>query len=302
MRNLKGIIVTVAIMVTLTADANAQIRPDNVLFIGNSLTYSRGGVDTMLNNLCAAAGIPMNAQRETVGGMRLSEHAVRTETLARIRLGGWDVVVLQGASDDVTTQRTAFFAAAHTLDTVIRSIGARTVLYMTWSTQDRVAAGTMKQTVADAYTELGEELDAMVVPCGLAFDSMYDAGVRMYDDNVHPSEYAVYMVGCMFYAALLDTSPLYNGYYAAYQIGRVVSNYIQRVAWYFVDGPSIAVIPSQRLFGAPAMQQPMGNGFRIYDLKGRAIPTDRRFNTCIPQATVAIPRNDIGRISLMPSH
>ncbi len=222
--------------IALCAAAPAQTAPDKVLFIGNSLTYSRGGVDTMLNNLCLSAGRPMDATRETVGGMRLSQHAVRPETLARIRQGGWDVVVLQGHSNDATQEYASFNAAAHTLDAEIKNVGARTMLYMTWAYQDSIDTD-MNDRIQAAYYQVGSESGAEVVPCGIAWKWMCDStGLRMYDDYIHPNTYGVYMVGCMFYAALFDSTPVGISYSTEYGIGATIARNIQTLVWRCVDG------------------------------------------------------------------
>jgi hypothetical protein len=255
------------LLVTLVAGAAvAQAAPAHVLFIGNSLTYSRGGVDTMLNNLCDAEGVTMDAQRETVGGMRLSQHATRPETLARVRQGGWDVIVLQGHSNDATEQYDSFVAGANTLDAEIKAVGAKTMLYMTWSYQDQLA-GTMTQDVADAYLGLGTSLGAEVVPCGLAWKWMCDnTGLRMYDDNIHPNTYGVYLVGCMFYAALFDQSPEGNTYGSAYGVSGAIANNIQGLAWDYVSGDTIGVAVRARQ--CPVQTVPTGSP-ALFDLMGR---------------------------------
>lgn len=246
---MRAFVCTTVLIVCAATVLVAQTTVDKVLFIGNSLTYSRGGVDTMLMNLCDADGITMDAQRETVGGMRLEQHAVRTETLSRIREGGWDVVVLQGHSNDAIDHYTTFAQAAHTLDAEIQAVGAETMLYMTWAYQEEID-GTMTQDVADAYLGLGAELGADVVPCGLAWKWMCDnTGLRMYDDHIHPNTYGVYLVGCMFYAALLDQTPEGNTYGSSYGVSTVIAGNIQALAWDYVSGDTVAsavrLAPSQ---------------------------------------------------------
>jgi hypothetical protein len=264
------------LLVIAAISAAAQDKPDNVLFIGNSLTYSRGGIDTMLNSLCSAAGVTMNAQRETVGGMRLSEHAVRAETLARIRQGGWDAVVLQGHSNDATQEHASFVAGAHSLDAEIRAIGAKTLLYMTWAYQDSIG-GDMTQRIADAYLALGRDLGAEVVPCGLAWKWMCDnTGLRMYDDYIHPNIYGVYLVGCMFYAALFGTTPYGNTYDTEYGVGAVIADNIQNLAWEYVSGGSVpALVPrpvSARSGDAVRVVAPSAVAC---NLAGQALPVHR---------------------------
>jgi hypothetical protein len=211
----------------------------------------------------------MDAQRETVGGMRLSEHAVRPETLARIRQGNWDAVVLQGHSNDATQEYASFAAGARTLDTEIKAIGAKTLLYMTWAYQDSINSD-MTGRIADAYLALGAE----VVPCGLAWKWMCDnTALRMYDDYIHPNTYGVYMVGCMFYAALFDTTPLGNTYDIEYGVGTTIARNIQNLAWDYVSGDTISSglhpsVDTRAGAAVPRLSLPPS----VFSLAGRVLP------------------------------
>jgi hypothetical protein len=51
-------------------------------------------------------------------------------------------------------------------DLAIRAAGAQTTLYMTWARRDAPAS---QEAIADAYTGIGQELGATVVPVGLAW-------------------------------------------------------------------------------------------------------------------------------------
>lgn len=50
---------------------------------------------------------------------------------------------------------------------MIREAGSKTVLFMTWAYKDKPK---MARPLADAYTKMDNELNALVVPVGLAFD------------------------------------------------------------------------------------------------------------------------------------
>ncbi len=83
-----------------------------------------------------------------------------------------------------------------------------------------------------AYTEIGRELDAQVVPVGLAFakvtDERPDILLRMADAR-HPTLAGTYLAACTFFAALFKQSP--EGLEYAAELDTKVATYLQRVAW-----------------------------------------------------------------------
>ncbi len=79
------------------------------------------------------------------------------------------MVVLQGQSREPINKKKSeqFQASAQQLDQMIREAGSKTVLFMTWAYKDKPK---MARPLADAYTKMDNELNALVVPVGLAFD------------------------------------------------------------------------------------------------------------------------------------
>jgi len=93
-------------------------------------------------------------------------------------------------------------------DEVIRRAGARTALYMTWARQHSPAT---QQAITDAYTTIGREIGAIIVPVGLVWQRFladHDRPVLYDRDQSHPSPAGSYLAACVFLAALLKTSPV----------------------------------------------------------------------------------------------
>src|SRR4051794_28191709 len=92
-------------------------------------------------------------------------------------------------------------------DQAIRQAGSKTVLYMTWARQHTPEA---QQTIASAYNTIGEELGAIVVPVGLAWQSFlakHDKPVLHDRDQSHPTLAGSYLAACVFLAELLKENP-----------------------------------------------------------------------------------------------
>jgi hypothetical protein len=110
----------------------------SILFIGNSFTFG-GPIPRIVDDLAVDAGWPdPDVDSETVGGYSLARHRDRSETVAAVDRGGWDVVVLQefstGPTDGLGNPE-QFKADATWFHDRIRetSPGARIVLYETWA-------------------------------------------------------------------------------------------------------------------------------------------------------------------------
>lgn len=167
-----------------------------VLFVGNSLSF---GVPRMVRNGSARAGTPWDAGRVAHSGWTLDRHATEPETLAVIREGDWDVVVLQEQSRAPSVpwkRRWRMIPAAGKLAAAARAAGAVPVLYQTWGylggdphrTGDDFLA--MNARIREGYREAAAATGLPVVPAGDAWEREVAAGrgERLFQtDGKHPS-------------------------------------------------------------------------------------------------------------------
>ncbi len=178
-----------------------------VLFIGNSFTYVHD-LPKMLDELAKAGGQPkLKLERETPGGYTLEKHWADGKALRKIQSRHWAYVVLQENSQYPLKNRESMFAFAKKFDSAIKTQGAKTLLYMTWSdlTKPEDQAGISK-----AYQDLAGELKAQLAPVGDAWQAAQadDKQLMLHDkDKHHPSATGTYLSACVFYATLFDKSP-----------------------------------------------------------------------------------------------
>jgi hypothetical protein len=93
-------------------------------------------------------------------------------------------------------------------DEAIKAAGAKTVLYMTWA---RRQAPESQLAITDAYTSIGRELGATVVPVGAAWQSLlrkHNQLVLHDRDQSHPTLVGSYLAACVFFAVLVKESPV----------------------------------------------------------------------------------------------
>lgn len=157
----------------------------------------------------------MAAEREVIvqqklisqGGASLRAHWNAGRATEAISAGRYDYVVLQEQSTLPVKNAKRMAENIRLFDEVIKHAGSTTVLYMTWARQHALES---QHAITDAYSSIGKEVGAIVVPVGLAwmrFLAERDEP-QLYDrDQSHPSLAGSYIAACVFLASLLKINP-----------------------------------------------------------------------------------------------
>jgi hypothetical protein len=179
-----------------------------ILFIGNSFT-NRNDLPGMLEGLGASASParPIRTRRVIANGAALKTHWDRGTARDEILRTPWDYVVLQEQSTLPLKNRARMHESIRIFDRAIRERGAKTVLYLTWA---RLHSFDRQDELSDAFTTIGRELEAVVVPAGVAWKRALAErpGLVLHDkDQSHPNAAGTYLAACTFYAALFDETP-----------------------------------------------------------------------------------------------
>jgi hypothetical protein len=180
--------------------------PRRILFIGNSFT-ARNDLPGMIARLAQARGHAQEHRLISRGGASLRMHWNKGDAPREIEHGRYDVVVLQEQSTLPVKNAERMKENVRLFDAAIRAAGARTALYMTWS---RRQAPQSQRAITDAYTSIGQELGALVVPVGVAWHACLGKHEKpdLYDkDGSHPSLAGSYLAACVFLSALYEASP-----------------------------------------------------------------------------------------------
>lgn len=178
--------------------------PERFLFIGNSYTYSNGGLEVMFSSVAQSTEEYLNIEVEAItgGGMTLQNHFDNPSTQASILDGNWDMVVLQEQSQMPILDPDTFFTYASKLDSLIDLSGAQTCFFMTWA---REYDQSQIEGLSSAYLQAGQNLDAIVVPVGQIFNYVFEDEhtVSLYSgDGSHPSLQGTYLAALCFYQDL----------------------------------------------------------------------------------------------------
>ena len=178
----------------------------DVLFIGNSLTYTND-LPGMLEGLFEQGdGGPINAESVTYGGVGLPDHWEGGESRRRIAEGGWDVVVLQ-QGPSATEGRPYLLDYAELFAGEIRAAGGVPALYMVWPAEQRFFDF---DGVSDSYATAAELVDGLLFPGGEAWRAAWalDPQLALYGpDRFHPSLQGTYLAALVMYEQLSGKDP-----------------------------------------------------------------------------------------------
>lgn len=219
--------------------------PKKILFVGNSYFYYNDSIHNHLRRMVDAGGIATEKELQykivTIGGAPLAHHDVASY-LAPGKLGmkaPYDVVILQGNSGAALTEARAksFRDKVVEFNGEIAKTSAKTALYMThaYVKPNKDASPEMMRKVEAMYVAAGNEISALVIPVGLAFEEAYrqkpDLQLHKTYDGSHPDLIGTYLAACVVYASLYGKSPVGNGYDYFGKVDKETAAFLQRVAW-----------------------------------------------------------------------
>ncbi len=239
------------LLATLAAGAPAPLvkapqvdTPTRVLFVGNSYLYYGDSLHNHVRRMAMAADPDLTKKLRyksaTIGGASLAHHNIDYLTEPG-RIGvkkPFQLVILQGGSAEPLTEkrRAAFRATVIEFNRVITARGGKTALYMTHAyvkPHKRAKPENIQLTEA-LYVSVGNEVGALVIPVGLAFEEAYRRrpGIKLHKeyDGSHPELIGTYLAACTVYASIYGKSPVGNSYDYFGKIDRETASFLQQVA------------------------------------------------------------------------
>ena len=245
---------------TLSLAAGAQVEPKraaldgepvkSILWVGNSFFFFNNGIHRYISGLSAAADKNDRVRNVlvTIGGSGIDWHDLDGYLKPGSRMGWYsfvgdnkikfnqpgrqfDTVVIMDCSQcPVHPELKKIFAEYVRKDSEIaRRYGARPVYFMSWAYKD---APEMTRQLSDAYTAEANEVDALVIPAGLAFAKAIAErpGLELYQpDKRHPTLPGTYLAACTSFAALTGKSPAGNTYTGG--LDADTARFLQAIAW-----------------------------------------------------------------------
>ncbi|HEX9166653.1 MAG TPA: hypothetical protein VF862_12145 [Gemmatimonadales bacterium] len=179
----------------------------NILFVGNSLTYTND-LPGVVAALVDSAGLgPVTVTSEAFPNFGLEDHWAQGGALRHLRRTGWDYVVMQ-QGPSATEGRPSLLEYAERFATPIRSAGAVPALLMVWPSSAREFDW---DGVRDSYRMAAERADGIFLPAGEAWREAWarDASLLLYGiDGFHPSPLGTYLAALVVVERLTGRSAI----------------------------------------------------------------------------------------------
>jgi hypothetical protein len=211
--------------------------PQRILFIGNSYTGVNKLPDVFVEVVKSSGRPAPVVKSSTPGGRTLKQHLAIAGSMKLVDDGGWDVVVLQGQSQEPAiaetdeTVRKEFLESAAELCKRVRakSPKAKIYFYETWARHADYWKAAKKGPDVGAdpkemqtrlrkwYGVVAKDNGATFVPCGDAWELNYvsSAPVRLHtSDHSHPEFVGTYLNALIFFGKIYDVkapAPNWNG-------------------------------------------------------------------------------------------
>ena len=219
--------------------------PLRVLFVGSSIMYYAGALQTHTHRIAAAANPPLDLRpgftsvHITTGALHHYplEHYLKPGNLDKKE--PFQVVVLGGNFRDGLTDagRAKYRQTVIEFDAIIKKHGGRTALY--WLPPHGKPGGPippaeLARRLEEMTLSVGNEVGAFIIPVGLAFQEAYRQrpGIKLQVDydEYHPTLAGQYLAASVVYASVYDRSPVGNPYDYFGALDKDTKAFVQRVA------------------------------------------------------------------------
>ena len=171
----------------------------HVLFIGNSLTYVND-LPATVAAIAQSGGDTIRVATEAGPNLALIDHLTgSTAAVDHIAQGGWEFVVLSQGPTPRGICRDSLILWTKLFDPLIRKVGAKPALFMTWPASNQTA---IFDDVRISFQQAAAAVNGVFMPAGEAWRSAWrvDASVGVYGpDGFHPSPIGTFLAALEIY-------------------------------------------------------------------------------------------------------
>ncbi len=186
------------------AQGHTNLRNDssiNVLFIGNSLTYTNN-LPLLVKNVAQKQGMEVHTEMLALPNYALEDHWKDGTMQERIRSGIFDFVIVQQGPSSEKDGRVMLLDYGARIKTLCEQYGSKLVFFMVWPAKYNWHTF---EGVINNYTEAANATKSILCPVGLEWkqymESTLDYGYYG-DDQFHPSLQGSQIAAEVIFAAL----------------------------------------------------------------------------------------------------
>ncbi len=192
-----------------------------VLFLGNSYTATNN-LPNLFKQLATDQNKSVYCEAVAPGGHGFYSHAHEPAQVSKIEQGDWDVIVIQGQSQEAAFPDDQFYwsiyPSARAADSVakLHNPNARVIFFMTWGYrygdafncpfyEEFCTFTSMTHRLKHNYLVMASDFQSEVCPVGAAWYNSWerDSTVVLHSgDNSHPAMRGSYLAACCFYESI----------------------------------------------------------------------------------------------------
>ncbi len=229
---------------TPTVKVSPVESPQRVLFVGNSLVYYNGALQTHTHRMAAAATPPLQL-REGYKSVHITGAFLHHYPIEFLVTPGnlgfkepFQVVVLAGSIQEAMSDaaRARYRQKVIEYDGIIKKHGARTVLLWLPAVvkPNPLAESDMFERTQQMMLSVGNEVGAMIIPVGPAYREAYrqrpGIKLQMGYDGSHPTVAGQYLAAAVVYGSLYGRSAVGNPYDYFGALDKDTREFVQKVA------------------------------------------------------------------------
>lgn len=210
------------IMALLSISGYCQTK--KVLYVGNSYTYTND-LPNMIEQIALSEGKKVLTTKFLQGGATFYMHAHNEQLKNTITNGGYDIMVLQGQSQEVAFPASQFAFAVYPdakfLDSLFKAHNpnGKVIFFMTWGRENGDADNcqyyepfcsyqSMSEELCKNYTQMAEDFSSDIAPIGKAWlytKDNYPSYFNLFSsDGSHPSVQGSYLSACVLYTKIFN--------------------------------------------------------------------------------------------------
>lgn len=217
--------------------------PERVLFVGNSLMYYNGGLQTHTHRMAAAADVKYSKLKDGFKSLHITGANLEQYPIDYMVTPGnlgikqpFQLALLAGSAKDPGTPEGVanYKRKVREWDVAMKKQGGKIALIWLQTFVDKGWDQDTFRRNGEMVVATANEVGALVIPVGPAFEESYrrrpDLKLQMGYDGYHPTLAGQYLSAAVVFASLYGRSPVGNSYDYFGALDKPTAAFLQQVA------------------------------------------------------------------------